>query len=60
MKNTAHADLLRQLGYLQEHGTTMAMLVVTVRNTSHGLIATIKDGVFNLVYPQAARLHQDT
>jgi hypothetical protein len=50
---TARADLIRELEYLQQHGTSMSMLFVTARGTSCGLVAGIDEGTFTLDYVRA-------
>jgi hypothetical protein len=50
---TARTDLIRELEYLQQHGTSLSMLFVTARDTSCGLVAGIDDGIFTLDYVRA-------
>lgn len=44
---------MRELEYLQQHGTSMSMLFVTARNTSCGMVAGIDEGTFTLDYVKA-------
>jgi hypothetical protein len=50
MNHSARTDLIRELEYLQQHGTAMSMLFVTARSTSCGLVAGINDTTFTLDY----------
>jgi len=56
MNSGARSDLVRELEHLLQHGTSMSMLVMTVRNTSNGLLAGISDNVLSLDYPIAGWL----
>jgi hypothetical protein len=56
MNSSARTDLVRELEYLQQHGTTMSMLFVTARGTSCGVVAGINDGAFTLDYVKAGWL----
>jgi len=56
MNSSARSDLVRELGHLRHHGNSMSMLVMTVRNTSSGLLAGINGDVFSLDYPIAGWL----
>lgn len=56
MNPSARSELIGELEHMQRHGNTMSMLVMTVRNTSNGLIAGITAGVFSLDYPRAGWL----
>jgi hypothetical protein len=56
VNSTARSDLVRELEHLRQHGTSMSMLVMTVRNTSHGLLAGIDGDVLSLDYPIAGWL----
>lgn len=50
MNSSARSDLIRELEHLLEHGTSMSMLVMTVRNTSNGLIAGLDGEALSLDY----------
>jgi hypothetical protein len=52
----ARNELVRELELLKQHGTSMSMLVITVRNTSNGLLAGNNRGEFSLDYPVAGWL----
>jgi hypothetical protein len=39
MNSAARSELIAKLDQLLEHGDSMSMLIMTVRNTSKGLIA---------------------
>ena len=56
MNSSARLELIRELEYLQQHGTTMSMLFVTAPNTSCGLVAGIDGEVFTLDHVQAGWL----
>jgi hypothetical protein len=56
MNLSARSELIGELEHMQRHGNTLSMLVMTVRNTSNGLIAGITAGVFSLDYPRAGWL----
>jgi hypothetical protein len=56
MNNAARIDLIGQIEHLREHGDRMSMLVVTVRNTSNGLLVGIRNGQISLDYPKAGWL----
>lgn len=56
MNPSARSDLIRELEHLLEHGTSMSMLVMTVRNTSNGLLAGLNGGVLSLDYVMAGWL----
>lgn len=56
MNPSARSELIGELEHMQRHGNTMSMLIMTVRNTSNGLIAGIAEGVFSLDYPRAGWL----
>ena len=50
MNSSARSELIRELEHLLEHGTSMSMLVMTVRNTSNGLLAGVNGDVLSLDY----------
>ena len=56
MNSSARSDLVRELEHLRQHGTSMSMLVITVRNTSNGLLAGICGNMLSLDYPVAGWL----
>ena len=56
MNHSARTELIRELEYLQQHGTTMSMLLVTARSTSFGVVAGINDATFTLDYVQSGWL----
>jgi hypothetical protein len=56
MNNAARSDLLLALEHMQQHGDHMSMLVITVRGTSDGLLAGIKEKGFSLDYPRVGWL----
>jgi hypothetical protein len=56
MHEIGRGELIAELSHMQQHGTSMSMLVMTVRNTSNGLLAGVVDGVFSLDYPIAGWL----
>jgi hypothetical protein len=56
MNNSARDELIRELEYLQQHGTALSMLFVTARETSCGVVAGIDEGTFTLDYVQAGWL----
>lgn len=56
MNPSARSELINELEHMHKHGTSMSMLVMTVRNTSNGLIAGIDGDVFSLDYPKAGWL----
>jgi hypothetical protein len=56
MNNSAREELIRELQYLQQHGTKLSMLFVTARGTSCGLVVGIYDGAFTLSYVRAGWL----
>jgi hypothetical protein len=56
MNSRARSDLIGELEHIQQHGTSMSMLIMTVRSTSNGLIAGIDGDVFSLDYPKAGWL----
>jgi hypothetical protein len=56
MNPNARSELIGELEHMQRHGNTLSMLVMTVRNTSNGLIAGIAAGVFSLDYARAGWL----
>jgi hypothetical protein len=56
MNASARSDLIRELEHLRQHGTSMSMLAMTVRNTSNGLLAGINGDMLSLDYPIAGWL----
>jgi hypothetical protein len=56
MHPTSREVLAGHLRDLQDHGTTMNILFMTVRTTSDGLLAGIADSIFKLDYPRAGLL----
>ncbi|GFE79979.1 hypothetical protein GCM10011487_19790 [Steroidobacter agaridevorans] len=56
MHEVSRRELIGELAYMQQHGTSLSMLIITVRNTSNGLLAGIVGGVFSLDYPIAGWL----
>ena len=56
MNESARGDLIGELEHMQQHGSSMSMLVMTVRNTSNGLLAGVADNAFTLDYPTAGWL----
>lgn len=56
MNSTARSELIVQLDHLLEHGDSMSMLVINVRNTSNGILAGLKDGEISLDYPKTGWL----
>jgi len=56
MNSAARSELIKQLEHLKENGDRMSMLVMTVRNTSNGLLAGITDEGLSLDYPKAGWL----
>lgn len=56
MNPIARSELIGAPEHMQRHGNTLSMLVMTVRNTSNGLIAGISEVVFSLDYPRAGWL----
>jgi len=53
MNSAARSDLTEHLEHLKEHGNSMSMLFITVRNTSNGLLAGITDEGLSLDYAKA-------
>lgn len=56
MNNAARSELIRQLEHMKHHGSRMSMLVMTVRNTSNGLLAGLNGETLSLDYPKAGWL----
>ena len=56
MNESARSELIGELEHLQQHGSRMSMLIMTVRNTSSGLLAGIVGDAFSLDYPIAGWL----
>jgi hypothetical protein len=56
MNSTARSELIAQLDHLLEKGDSMSMLVITVRNTSNGILAGLRSGLISLDYPKAGWL----
>jgi hypothetical protein len=56
MNESARSDLIGELEHMQQHGSRLSMLVMTVRNTSNGLLAGIVGDTFSLDYPIAGWL----
>jgi hypothetical protein len=56
MNESARSDLIVELEHMQQHGSRMSMLVMTVRNTSNGLLAGFAGDAFSLDYPIAGWL----
>lgn len=56
MNSSARSALVRELEHLRQHGTSMSMLVMTVRNTSNGLLAGVDADILSLDYPIAGWL----
>ena len=49
-------ELIAELRQMREVGTTLSMLVMTVKTTSHGMLAGVVDGDLKLDYPRAGWL----
>lgn len=56
MNESARSELIGELEHMQQHGSSISMLVMTVRNTSNGLLAGVVGNVFSLDYPIAGWL----
>lgn len=56
MNLTARCNLVRELEHLQKRGTSVSMLVITVRNSSNGFLAGMSGDLFSLDYPVAGWL----
>src|SRR5262245_11082651 len=56
MNPSARVDLIRELEYLQQQGTSMSMLFVTARCTACGFVAGIDGTTFTLAYVRASWL----
>lgn len=56
MNSTARSELIAQLDHLLNHGDSMSMLVITVRNTSNGILAGLRNDSISLDYPKAGWL----
>jgi hypothetical protein len=56
MNESARSELIGELEHMRQHGSRMSMLVMTVRNTSNGLLAGLADDAFTLNYPVAGWL----
>ena len=56
MNNVALKELINELEHLLENGNDMSMLVMTVRNTSNGLLAGVCDSEICLDYPKSGWL----
>jgi len=56
MNSTARRELIQKFDQLLEHGDSMSMLIMTVRNTSNGLMAGLAKNAISLDYPKAGWL----